>query len=323
MFRYMEYVYAVYKAGSFSAAADKLFLSQPCLSAMVKKAEEQVGVPIFNRKTKPVSLTEYGQRYISYVEKMHDMESEFQQYLGDVQGLRTGRLNVGANNVFASYVLPGLIHTFTEQFPGVQIQMMEGNINYLGEALMNGSIDFILDNCPMRSDLFGQHILGTEHLLLAVHKSFRKDINFAFPPLSYRDIQEKKHLIPNAPAISVGAFAHLPLIALREGNDTRYRMDALFSSVNKTPRIQLEVDQLATAYNIACNQLGATLVSDTLICERQPNPEMDFYKLDDSTATRPIYLYHKRSGYVSIAMQKFLEMAEQFFSNRTVSAKAE
>ena len=316
MFHYMEYVYAVYKAGSFSAVADSLFLSQPCLSAMVKKAEDRVGVPIFNRKTKPVSLTEYGIQYISYVEKIYDLECEFEQYLNDVRGLRTGRLNVGANNIFASYVLPNLIHKFKELYPGVHIQMIEGNISYLEDALMTGAIDLILDNCPMRSDLFHQHILGKEHLLLALHKSFSQDQCFAPFHLTYHDIMEKKHLISDAPAISVRDFAYLPFIALREGNDTRYRMDALFSAVGKTPNIQLEVDQLATAYNIACNRLGVTLVSDTLICERQPNSEMVFYKLDGATATRAIYLYYKRSRYVSLAMQKFLDVADRFFSER-------
>ena len=52
MFHYMEYVYAVYKAGSFSAAADKLYLTQPCLSAMVKKAEE----PLFSSVLSPFAL---------------------------------------------------------------------------------------------------------------------------------------------------------------------------------------------------------------------------------------------------------------------------
>lgn len=313
MFRYMEYVYAVYKAGSFSAAADKLYLSQPCLSAMVKKAEDQIGVPIFNRKTKPVSLTEYGEQYIAYVEKIYDLESDFEQYLNDVRGLRTGRLKVGANNIFSSYVLPELIHKFNMRYPGVQIQMIEGNITYLEQALTSGVIDLVLDNYPMRSDLFQQHVLRTEHLLLAVHNSFRLGKT---PPMTYQDVLEKKHLLPNAPTASIEDFAQLPFIALREGNDTRYRMDALFAASEKTPNIQLEVDQLATAYNIACNRLGATLVSDTLICSGQPTPEMDFYKLDETTTTRPIYLYFKHSRYISIAMQKFLEVADGFFSEK-------
>ena len=316
MLRYKEYVYAVYKAGSFSAAAEALFLSQPCLSAMVKKAEDQLGVPIFDRKTKPISLTEYGEKYIALIEKAQDLELEFEQYLSDVRGLRTGRLFVGANNIFASYALPGLIHKFKKLYPGVQIQMMEGNISYLEDALSSGSIDLILDNCPLRSDLFQQHILGTERLLLTVHNSFRQDNSLSAFRLSYEDILAKRHLSPQIPTISIGNFSHIPFIALREGNDTRYRMNALFSGTETAPQIQLEVDQLATAYNIACNRLGATLVSDTLIYKGSPSPDMDFYVLDCETATRPIYLYYKRSRYVTLAMQKFIEVVSTFFENR-------
>ncbi len=313
MFRYMEYVYAVYKTGSFSAAADTLFLSQPCLSAMIKKAEDQIGVPIFNRKTKPISLTEYGTRYVSCIEKIYDMERELEQYLNDVRGLRTGNLFIGANNLLASYILPGLIHKFKELYPGVQVQMIEGNISYLEDSLTRGAIDLVLDNCPMNPDLFEQHALGSERLLLAVHKSFRKNDLLAASRFTYKDILANCHINSEISAVSIQDFADIPFIALRAGNDTRYRMDQLFSNVQVKPDIQLEVDQLATAYNIACSKLGATLVSDTLIYKAPPNSEIDFYKLDDATATRPIYLYRKRSSYVSLAMQKFMDVAALCF----------
>ena len=314
MHRYMDYIYAVYKAGSFSAAAKKLYLSQPCLSSTVKKAEDQLGVPIFDRTTKPISLTEYGVQYIAFLESIQQLECGFDQYLNDVRGLRIGNLFIGANNVLASYVLPGLIHTFKELYPGVQVQMTEGNISYLENALIGGAIDLVLDNCPMNTDLFQQHPLGTEHLLLAVHRSFRKDHPSATSRLTYHDILANYHMNSKVSAVSIQAFAHMPFIALRAGNDTRYRMDRLFCNAEVQPDIQLEVDQLTTAYNIACSKLGATLVSDTLIYKAPPNPEMDFYKLDDATTTRPIYLYYKRSRYVSLAMQKFLDVANLFFS---------
>ena len=70
MNRNLQYIYAVYKAGSLSAAARELYISQPSLSATIKKVEENLGVPIFNRKTKPLSLTEYGTQYIAYLEKI-------------------------------------------------------------------------------------------------------------------------------------------------------------------------------------------------------------------------------------------------------------
>ena len=305
MFRNMEYIYAVYKAGSFSSAAQDLFVTQPCLSAMVKKTEDQLGVPIFDRKAKPICLTEYGQHYIAYVEKLQALENEFEQHLADIRGLRKGNLFIGASNALASYILPGLIRKFTLLYPGVQVQMTEGNISHLENALMRGTVDFILDNCPMNPDAFEQHCIGTEHLLLAVHRSFCEKES----RLTCDDILAGRHLTQDIPAISIKDFSDIPFILLRSGNDTRYRMDALFEKADIQPNVQMEVDQLTTAYNIACNKLGATLVSDTLICSGSPNPEMYFYKLDDELSARPIYLYHKRSRYVTLAMQKFLEIA--------------
>ena len=64
MFQGMEYVYQVYKDKSFSKAAANLFISQPSLSANVKRVEKKVGFPIFDRSTKPLSLTECGKEYI-------------------------------------------------------------------------------------------------------------------------------------------------------------------------------------------------------------------------------------------------------------------
>ena len=60
MTNYKEYIYAVYQEKSFSKAARKLYVSQPWLSATIKKAEEELGLPLFDRSTNPISLTEAG-----------------------------------------------------------------------------------------------------------------------------------------------------------------------------------------------------------------------------------------------------------------------
>ena len=313
MLRNMEYVYAVFKAGSFSLAAEKLYLTQPCLSAMVKKAEEQLGVPIFDRKTKPLALTEYGVKYIEYIEKMQKLESEFEQYLNDVRGLKTGNVFIGANNVLASYVLPEMIRGFAGLYPGVQVQMTEGNIKYLEDALLRGSVDMILDNCPMDKEEYEQILLGNEHLLLAVHKSLAKEKGFAVSGFTSEEIIAKRHLKNEKPAVKIKEMANLPFIALREGNDTRYRLDKLFRFQDERAQILMEVDQLATAYNIACSGLGATLVSDTLLNKASPNDDLIFCPIDSAIATRGIYLYFKRSRYVTLAMEKFISSAREYF----------
>ena len=90
MFRNMEYVYAVYKEMSFSRAAEKLFISQPALSAMVKKVEKRIGSPIFDRSCSPIRLTNCGKEYISCIEQIMDVEYQFSQYLNQTEHLLIG-----------------------------------------------------------------------------------------------------------------------------------------------------------------------------------------------------------------------------------------
>lgn len=68
MFQGMEYVYEVYKERSFSRAARNLYISQPSLSASIRRIEARIGAPIFDRSTTPISLTECGEEYIRLCE---------------------------------------------------------------------------------------------------------------------------------------------------------------------------------------------------------------------------------------------------------------
>ena len=65
---------------------------------MVKKKEAQLGVPLFDRNSKPLRLTEFGVQYINYLEKIWNLEHEYEKCLSDVRGLRTGRLSIGAGD---------------------------------------------------------------------------------------------------------------------------------------------------------------------------------------------------------------------------------
>ncbi len=309
MFRNMEYVYAVYKAGSFSEAAKELYITQPCLSAMVKKTEAQLGVPIFDRNVKPLRLTEYGVQYIAYLEKIQALEGEFEQYLSDVRGLRSGNLSIGANTVLASFVLPPLIQRFKTQYPGVQVQMVEGSMAYLEDALMRGKLDLIFDNCHLDDNTYLQYRLGTEHTLIAAHKAIHDAAQWRDFCLTHEDILADRHIKADTPALSIHAFADTPVIALRTGTDTRLRMDTIFQQAGIHADIQLEVDQLTTAYNIACTGLGLTLVSDTLLYKMPFSPDMCYYKLHSDVTARTIYMSHKRSRYIPIAMKKFMDTA--------------
>ena len=79
MFQGMNYVYEVYKEKSFSKAAKNLYISQPSLSANVRRVEAKIGYPIFNRNTSPLTLTECGERYIQSVEEILAIENSIER----------------------------------------------------------------------------------------------------------------------------------------------------------------------------------------------------------------------------------------------------
>ena len=138
MFRNMEYVYAVYKEMSFSRAAEKLFISQPALSAMVKKVEKRIGSPIFDRSCSPIRLTNCGKEYISCIEQIMDVEYQFSQYLNQTEHLLIGSLSIGANSIFASFLLPSCMTAFARFYPGIHVSMTEANTDILLDALNAG-----------------------------------------------------------------------------------------------------------------------------------------------------------------------------------------
>lgn len=97
MFSKMNYVYTVYKEQSFTKAAEKLYVSQPYLSASIKRIEKLVGSPLFERRHSSVKPTKIGYEYISAAEKIMDIEKLFSEKAADINMLDSGNINIGCS----------------------------------------------------------------------------------------------------------------------------------------------------------------------------------------------------------------------------------
>ena len=193
MFTWKEYVYEVYREKSFSKAAQNLYISQPSLSARIKKVEERIGFPLFDRSTSPLQLTEVGKVYMEAAEEIFQIEQRVENYINNLSTLKTGSLSLGASNLFAAYVLPPLITNFKQKFPDVRIQVTEGNTTQLETMLSNNSLDFVIDNYHYDSTLYNKELYCRENILLAVPKHFSVHENLKKYQLSYENIKNKSH----------------------------------------------------------------------------------------------------------------------------------
>ena len=311
MFVWKKYVYEVYKERSFTKAAQNLYISQTSLIARIKKIEEIIGEPLFDRSTTPLQLTEVGKVYIEAAEEITQIEQRVENYINDLAGLKTGNLAVGASTLFAAYVVPSLITQFNQKFPDVHIQLIEGNTAELEEMLGSNALDFVIDNYHYDSILYNKELYCEENILLAVPKHFAVNEELGMYQLSYKNIKNKNYLNQKYPAVPLGRFADLPFIMLTQGNDTRTRGDRLCRNVGFKPNIVLEFNQQSTAYMASSTQLGATFISDILVSQLPAFENLVYYKLDGEEAKRKVFFYYKTHKYKTRVMEEFIRMMHE------------
>ena len=308
MFQTMRYVYEVYKEMSFSRAAQNLFISQPSLSAAVKKEEDRIGAQIFDRSTNPIRLTEIGQQYIRYAERIMDAENSFSNYISDLATLKHGSLSIGGTNFFVSYVLPPLLSRFTARYPSIHIKVFEGSTSELTEKLNTGILDLLLDNSVLDPAIFDRKVIQEDHLLMVVPIAFPSNIDAAPYTFTADDVKAGHHLDPGVAPVPMHFFHDDPFLLLRERNDTRERAMLICKENHFTPKIRLELDQQITAYNLASYGMGITFVGDSLIQNVPKAKNLLFYKLEKEDSVRQISFHYKRNRYLSRAVSAFLDL---------------
>lgn len=311
MFTNMDYVYEVYKEGSISRAAKNLYISQPSLSASIKRIEDKIGYPIFDRSTKPLKLTEIGQKYIDCMMSIRNKEKEFTDYVNDYGELKTGKLRLGGTNLVSSLIAPKIMRKFQERYPHIDVELTEGTTADLEEMLSRGAVDMIIDYSLPSYEAFDDEMLTNEALVLTVPKSCPVNESLKAYQIPAEAIRDGSFLSPCYPSVSLKEFAEVPFVLLKKKNDTYKRAIAMCSEAGFEPRISFETAQQMTAYHVSCSGLGAAFVSSLLLSRVSANPDVVFYKLDSPSAFRQLSIYWKKDRYQTKAMQEFIRTAKE------------
>ena len=306
MFRNKEYVLAIVREGGFSKAAEKLYVSQPSLSATVKRIEDKLPTPIFDRTTTPVTLTELGREYVRCAVEIEQREKDFELYASEHANIVAGEVKIGASSLFSSFLLPPMIEVFNKEYPAVTVKIFENNTKNLLRELADGSLDIIIDNAVINAENISSSVYCAETILLAVPSTFELDKELLSRSFTAEDIRAGQHLTKEGDT-DLCEFISLPFILLNNENDTGKRALGLFKKHELTPNVLFRLDQQITSYNIASSGMGVCFVSDILVKNVSTSQAVRFFKLRDTEINRNVYIYRKSNRYFSRACQKFAE----------------
>lgn len=308
----MDYVYEVYLERSFSAAAKKLFISQPALSAAVKKVEKNLGITIFDRSTNPISLTPAGRVCIGSIEQMRALQHNMRNQLNDLSEVKSGSVIVSGENFIASFILPRIILEFSKAYAGIQVELVESHTHDLKNQLLEEKVDILVAH-DFDPELFVAYPLSDETLLLAVPADHPLNAEFESARLSDKDVKYGEHLEKDCPRIDLAAFADEDFLLLKKGNDMFVRTNRLCENAGFSPRVKISPDTLLTAYNMCRCGLGVTVVTDNLVRAVGSETRCVFYKLSGEDTRRKLSIGYKKKRYPSSAMEAFVACARNVY----------
>ncbi len=163
-----EYLITILSEGSITAAAEKLFISQPALSKHIKKIEEKIGAPLFYRDAHPIRLTEAGRIYRMYLEDQHTLELRLQRNLGSIRTEVSGTVTMAATDWRYTTLLPVLYPRLHERYPDIKLQLLQGSHSHMVPILEHNDADFALMHGMNEMDSFETIPIASEVICLRI-----------------------------------------------------------------------------------------------------------------------------------------------------------
>src|SRR5476651_2714257 len=165
--RQIRHFIAVAETGSISAAAQTAFISQSTLTLAIQQLEQEIGVSLFNRHAKGMTLTHQGHQFLRQAHLILATVDNAKRSLQQSTDQVAGQLTIGVTSLVAGYYLADLLTRFQRAYPNVEIRVMEDERPYIEHLLVSGEIDV---GVLILSNLEDRHALQTEVLTHSPHR---------------------------------------------------------------------------------------------------------------------------------------------------------
>lgn len=179
----------VAEQGSFRKAADILGLTPSAISHAVSSLESELGFSVLTRSKNGVTLTNYGERLLPYVNAVLNSDESLQQAIAEFNGLKQGKVKVGCFSSVCTNWLPDIMHSFQKEFPDISIEIFQGTYDDVVYWIKNGIVDLGFLSVSSAADIPIEP-LYKDPLLCVVPKGMkRKTDEYAMSIEEMRDCQ--------------------------------------------------------------------------------------------------------------------------------------
>ncbi|NUN50170.1 MAG: LysR family transcriptional regulator [Candidatus Brocadiae bacterium] len=239
--RQIEVFCQVARLGSFSKAANAVYLSQPTVSEHMAALERTLGARLFDRVRGAVTLTPPGKVFLEHAERLLALQRAAVRALEDLKGAVRGELEIGGSTIPGTYILPGVVRTFRTRHPDVRVVIRTGDSSEIVDMVESGRIELgIVGSKVKRRGIEAREIARDELVAICA----------------------PGHPWARRKQIEAGDIAGEPFVIREQGSGTREAMEREFAQAGIGPlNIAVEVGSTEAGKEAVKAGLGVTIVS--------------------------------------------------------------
>ena len=281
---------AVATEKSFTKAAEVLYLSQPYISKQIKSLEQNLDVILLNRNSNKLSLTESGQIFLQYSDRILALCEESCRALIDLKNGDRGNLSIGASQTIGTYLMPRVLALFAQNYPQIDLNVQVNSTRLISKQIVNRQIDLAIVGGEVPEDL---------------KKKLKIDF-FVDDQLNL--IVSKSHPFAKKKYIKKEDLYHLKFITLNSNSTIRQFVDNILKQKNieinqlKTVMQLNSIEAIKTAVSLG---LGAAFVSSSAIEKEIKLQTIEILQIENIKITRTLSIISHSECYKSKAFNLF------------------
>lgn len=281
--------------GSFTRAAELLYLSQPTISAHIRQLEEELHARLISRTTKTVELTPKGKEIYEYAANILELRDRMVSACSD--GCQNV-IHLGASTLPSSYILPEVLPIYGKQNPDTYFVIHQSD----SQGVVSGLLDGIFD--------IGMAGMCTGEASL-IWEPFYRDRMAVITP-----VNEHFLTLQRENTVSIQELLKEPMIFRENGSGSKKSADRLIESLGisqKDLRITACVNDQETIKNLVAGGLGISIISEKAARNFREEKRVLVFEFPELDSTRNLYLVHRRDDILSDRALDFMEFIKSYF----------
>lgn len=275
---------ATARHGSFTRAAEELFITQPTVSSQVKQLSKAVGLPLFEQIGKRLYLTEAGRELLSTCQNIFERLDNYEMKVADIKGTKQGNLRLCAITT-AKYFVPRLLGSFCKHYPEIDVSLNVTNHQQIARRMMENEDDlYILSQPPEEIDLCAEPFLDNPLVVVA----------------------SKDHPLAHERKIPIRRLNNEPFIMRERGSGTRAAVQQLFAKHKVSVRVKLELGSNEAIKQAIAGGLGISVLSQHTLISEGLTGELTILDIQHFPIERRWYVAYLSGKQLSVIAQAFL-----------------